>query len=388
MPISFPVGSLIMDPAKLLFLVVVPWGLFQLLQGRFGRVLIVDKLFLGFIAWMTISMFANHDAMVAIQYSGANALLLLGGYLSSRASIRSKQDFLALTRFLYLLIVFSLPFVIYEAIFDEPIVLKYLDKIPGIDVAGDGDQERRFGIARVQLVFDHPIHFGVFCSLAIPLLFIGLRRTLGKTRRLFRTGLASFACVLSMSSGAVLAMGAQYFLFGWDAATKSIRSRWSLFGWLMLFAYIVIELASTRSGLYAVAERLAFNPATARARKMLLQAGFEQISNDPLLGFGFYRLPGLPFWLSGSLDNYWLLIAVTFGVPAFLLYFGSILAAMILIGKRRYTQDRDLVPLRLGWMFMMASLCFSLLSVAVWGRMSAIVAFMFGAGIWMATKGD
>ncbi len=377
-----------MSPAKLLFLWVVPWGLFQLVQGRFGRVLIIDKLFLGFIVWMTVSMFVNHPPMVALQYSGANALLLLGGYLSSRASIRSKEDFLALIRFLYLIIVCAFPFALYEAIVDDPILLRWFDYIPGVEVAGIGGQDRRFGIARVQLVFDHPIHFGVFCSLAIPLVYVGLRGTLGPGRRLFRTGVSSFACLLSMSSGAVLAMGAQYFLFMWDAITKTVRSRWSIFGWLMLAFYVVIELGSTRSGLYALAERLAFNSATANARRMLLRAGFDQISNDPFLGFGFYRLPGLPAWLSGSLDNYWLLIAVTFGVPAFLLYFGAILAAMIIIGKRKFRRDIDMVHLRLGWMFMMGSLCFSLLSVAVWERMSVIVTFMFGAGVWMATRGE
>lgn len=377
-----------MSPAKLLFLGVVPWGLIQLFQGRLGRMLLADKLFLGFILWMTISMFANHDAMVAIQYSGANALLLLGGYLSTRASIRTKQDFLALTRLLYRIIFFAFPLVLYEAIFDDPVLLRFFDLIPGVDVASIGGQDRRFGIARVQLVFDHPIHFGVFCSLAIPLVFIGLRRRIGAGKRYFRTALTSTACLLSMSSGAVIAMGAQYFLFAWDWFTRSMRSRWSMFGWLMFFFYVVIELGSTRSGLYAVAERLAFNPATANARRMLMRAGLDQIGNDPLLGLGFYRLPGLPPWLSGSMDNYWLLIAVTFGVPAFLLYFGSILSAMITIGKRRFVQDLDMAQIRLGWMFMMGSLCFSLLSVAVWERMSVIVTFMFGAGIWMATRGD
>lgn len=383
-PVSVSLGGLVLTPVKTFYLFAAPYLLVQLLRGAYGQVVTADRLILAYLAWMTISMFVTHTAGVAIQYTGSNVLLILGGYLAARASIRTKQDFLGFIKLMTAIMLVALPFALYETLFDNPLVLRFLKMIPGLTVAREGMQEPRYGLYRVQFVFDHPIHFGLFCSMALSLVFVGLSKTLGWLPRMIRTGIASVCCFLSLSSGAVLAMGLQFGLFAWDWVTRNMRNRWRLFSILLAIGYTVLEISSNRWGLYALVERLSFNPMTAYVRKLLLEYGIAQIGRTPIFGVGFHPWE-LPSWMTGSMDNYWLLIAVVFGLPAFLFYAGGVVISLVRIGRRNFDSDPEMLALRRGWIFMMSSVCLSLFTVAVWGTMSSVIAFIFGTGIWMMT---
>ena len=149
----------------------------------------------------------------------------------------------------------------------------------------------------------------------------------------------------------------------------------------------MLELASTRPALFAIVARLSFSTGTAYSRLALFEYGMAQIRRTPILGNGYNPFP-MPPWMTGSTDNYWLMLAIVLGVPAFLFYAGAYLSAMIRIGRRNFDHDPVLHDLRLGWVIMMVGLSLTLATVALFGETSAIVLLIFGCAQWMQTAGE
>ncbi len=382
LPAYFSIGSLSMNPSKLLFLGIVPVLLVKLLRGNFGRLLPVDGLIFGYAAWMTLAMLANHTPRVAIEYTGSSTVTFLGGYLTTRATIRSKADFIALIRFLALVVILTLPFATYEVITSRTTIPRWLAEIPGFRSHGDINHDPRLGLWRAQVVFPHPIHYGIFCSLAFSLTFVGLTNVMGRFKRLLASGLIGLCCFFSVSSGPVLALAVQIGLISWSYFTRWMKSPWKVFWILLLVMYVVIEIGSNRPGIYAVVERLTFNSRTAFSRRVLFEHGVDQILRDPILGVGYNSWP-LPPWMTGSVDNFWLFLAVRFGLPTFLFFFGAFVWAMIAVGWRDFRADPDLNLLRRAWIFTMTSTILVLATAAIWGEIYSMVLFMLGSGIWM-----
>lgn len=383
-PAFFSVGSIVLTPSKFLFLFVVPVLTVNLLRGKYGRLLAPDYLIFGYAAWMTLAMLVNHTPRVAIEYTGSNTVILLGGYLTARATIRDKATFVALVRFLAWVVVLSLPFALYEVITSKTTIPRWIGQIPNVRSHGDINHDPRFGMWRAQVVFPHPIHYGIYCSFMFSLVYVGLYERLDWFRRAVVTSIVGMCCFFSVSSGPVLAVMAQIGLIGYAALFKNVERRWTLFWSVSIFAYIVAELASTRSAIYAIVTRISFNPSTAFSRRILFNYGVEQIQRTPVFGVGYNPWP-LPAWMTGSVDNFWLFVAVRFGMPAFLLLAATFIVSMVLAGRRDFRADPELLVLRRAWIFTLISVILVLGTVAIWGEVYSMVLFMLGSGIWFLT---
>jgi hypothetical protein len=89
--------------------------------------------------------------------------------------------------------------------------------------------------------------------------------------------------------------------------------------------------------------------------------------------------------MTGSVDNFWLYLALRFGVPTFLFLAGAYLISMIRIGGRNFRSDPDLLAVRRAWMFTQVSTCLVLATVAIWGEAYSLVLLMLGSGVWLET---
>lgn len=384
LPAFFSVGSLVFTPSKLLFLFVVPVLTLKLLRGTYGRLLPSDFLVFGYAGWMTLAMLVNHTPRVAIEYTGSNTVIFLGGYLTARATIRSKESFVALIRFLVVIVILTLPFAIYEVITSKTTIPRWLAQLPGIRSHADINHDPRLGLWRAQVVFPHPIHYGLFCSIAFSLAYVGLTERLRWFRRTIVSGLVGLCCFLSVSSGPVLALAAQIGLIGWTGLFRHNPHRWAIFWTLGIVSYIIAEIASGRSAIYSILTRISFSSQTAFARRILFNFGVDQIGRKPLFGVGYKSWP-LPAWMTGSVDNFWLFVAIRFGLPAFILLAGAFLVAMIIAGRRNFSADPELYLLRRAWIFTLVSLMLVLGTVAIWGEVYSMVLFVLGSGLWMTT---
>lgn len=383
-PAYYTIGPLSMNPSKTVFLVLVPILSVNLLRGAYGRLLLSDALIFSFAAWMTLAMLVNHPPIVAVEYIGSNMITFLGGYLAARATIRTRGNFIAFIRFLAVVIIFSLPFVIYETSTNRGTIPRWVAMLPNITSHGHVNHDLRMGLARAQFNFQHPIHYGLFCSMAFSLVFLGLKGIISDTRRIISAGIVGLCCFFSLSSGAFLAMLAQLGLIFWAFSLRWTPYRWQIFYILAIMAYAVIEIASTRPGIFAVVERLSFSSSTAHYRRQIFNHGIEQVKDAPFLGIGLNRW-NFPDWMTDSVDNHWLLIAGQYGIPAFLFMVVMFVYTLIALGRRDFSQDKQLVRLRLAWIITIISLMLSLATVAMWREIESLVMFMFAAGLWMRT---
>lgn len=381
LPVYFTIFGLLLSPARILLLILVPILAVQLMQGKFGGFLWIDRLVFLHVMWLIMSVFVNNPE-VAVTYTGSNAIVILGGYLTARASIRSREDFAALCLFLMKVVLLSLPFAILETRDSIMIIPRLIDKIPGISSSIDVDYLPRLGLNRVQFLFAHPIHYGLFCSCTVALCFIGLRDYLSLKARILITTALILCTFLSVSSGPILSMVTQIFLISWAILAKGLARKWRILTGLLAMLYAIAEIMSNRIAIYAIVSILSFSPNTANVRRVLFEYGSAQIARTPILGVGFNSWP-LPKYMTGSLDNHWLLLALIYGLPSLIFLFWAIFLTFYHLSISS-AKDSTFQNMRLGWVFTMISLLLTLSTVAIWGEMQSIFYFLFGSGVWMS----
>lgn len=384
-PASFSIGPLALSPSRLMFLVLVPFLTINLLRGKYGKVLPVDVLVFLNILWLTISIFVNNPAE-AVQFTGSTAVVVLGGYLTARASIQTAEHFASLCRFLGYVVLLSLPFALFEALTKQMIIMQLVDRLPGMNVFPRATHEQRIpGLYRAQFTFVHPIHYGFFCALVFAMVLSGLKGAISSGERWILGGAAAFCSFLSLSSAAVLTIAVQFALILWARATVNVKNRWTILITGLTVMYIILDIASNRPALIAVISRLSFNQATVQIRQRLFEFGTEQIGKTPWLGVG-YNDWGLPPWMSGSIDNFWLLQALIYGMPALLALAAAFIGGTFLVARRPLQPNSPMRDLRLGWVFMMVGMNLTLATVALFSVMYSMAFFIFASGLWIIAQ--
>lgn len=380
--VNFEIGPLFMTLSRLLLLILTPILLVQFVSGRFGKVLVTDWLVFGFLFWFSISTLKN-NAPVFLTFAGSNMLMLLGGYLLARAYVRGPRSFRQMVYLYGGVILATLPFAIYETITSTMPLARLIDQIPGVSASQDVDYPERRGLFRVQVTFTHPIHYGLFCTIAFAMVVIGLKdRIAGALRWLWGLAIAA-CCLFSVSSGPLMGIAAQIALIFYAVLTRSAKRPWIWLLRLGIVGYILLDLVSTRPAYFAIAERIAFSSGTAYARKIILEYGTQQIARTPIFGIGAGRRIPLPHWMTGSMDNYWLLIAVVYGVPAFALLFGAYVYAIWKSGRAGHDTDPETRNIQLGWAIATVGTMLTLATVAIWSEIATLIFVAFGSGVWL-----
>ena len=384
LPILFNAGPLALSGQRvLLMLFVVPLTV-QLLRGAYGPLIWTDFFFFLHVAWAALAITMNNPDR-ALQYVGSTGMEFLGGYLFGRAYIRSMGAFLALIRFLATLICCTLPFALFESFTGRAILIELIAKLPGFYSVAIIDIEARMGLERVQVIFAHPIHYGLFSSTAFSLVFVGLKDLVSTTRR-YMTAVIIGCCVfLSLSSGALLPIILQLFLIFWVYLLAGARQRWLVLLSLLIFAYVVIDILSNRPPMRVFMSYATFSAHNAYWRGIIFEWGMINVWGSPIFGIGLNDWVR-PFFLhSSSVDNFWLLNAMQYGIPGFLLLVIGYLPSLWRIGRRNFDTDQRLWLLRRSWMFTFVGLTLTLSTVHIWTSIYSFVLFLFGAGMWFLT---
>lgn len=382
-PLFFNLGPLTMTPLRSVLFVMVPILLGQLFSGRLGRIFATDILFILHLAWGAVALAVNNPDQV-VQQIGSVGIEFIGGYLVGRAYIRTRADFIALCKTVGVLVVIMLPFAVYETLTGNPIIITALNKIPGLRAVGNVAAEKRMGLERVQGVFTNPIHFGLFCSSTFALTLVALKDVLPTLRRL-ATGAAVAGCVFfSLSSGALLPIIMQSFLIIWAASFRKFNfdRPWTALLILAAIFYVVIDILSNRTPLEVFFSYATFSSHNAYWRGIIFQWGMKSVWAHPLTGIGLNDWVRPWFMHSGSMDNFWLVMTVRYGIPGFLLLASGYLLGVWGVARRRFAADPALSQLRQAWMFTIVGLTFTLCTVHIWTSIYSFVFFVFGSGIW------
>lgn len=389
-PIGFNLGPLAMTSLRLFLIIMVVPLMVNVFTGKYGKVFLTDYLFVLHILWAAVAIFVNNPSQM-VQQVGSVGMEFLGGYAVGRAYIRSPGAFMSLCRLLILAVCCLMPFALHETLTGRPIIVEAIRKLPSITSVPIISIERRLGLERVQGSFAHPIHFGLFCSVAFSLSFVALRGTVSEARRYLMSILIAATGFLALSSGALTAIFIQVALILWAAMFASVKQRWWILVALFALAYVVVDLLSNRSPIKVFMSYATFSAHNAYWRAIIFEWGVANvlgsvekgITGSPIFGIGLNDWIRPHFMNSGSMDNFWLVMAVRYGVPGLVLLAVGYIYAIARIMRRNFEGNERLTLIRRAWVFTFLGLSFTLCTVHVWTNIYSFTFFMFGAGIWL-----
>lgn len=371
-------GGITLSASRLVVLLAIIPLVMAWLGGAAGRIILPDLLMIAHAVWMLVAYIYNHGGE-RIPFGIITGIELYGGYLMGRIMIRSPEDFRRFFRYMLVAFVILLPFVLYELQTGRPIMQTISRTLFGISHGG-GAGGMRMGFWRVQSVMQHPILFGVFCSISIANIFYIWRENIAKA--LSGAGLALFLTFSSLSSGPLLAGMSQLCMILWGRMTGN---NWRALVIIAVALYLFLSVASNRGPLVLMIETLTFNPGTGWIRIHIYNHGMNNVWASPIFGRGLHDWVR-PFWLTPSVDNFWLLTAMRFGVVGFLLLVAA-LALNVWHIVRAKNLSATATRYRTGYMIGLVGLCFTLSTVHVWGPTYVLTLFYFGAGAWFFVQG-
>ena len=381
-PIIFYIGTIRLSFYRVFLIFTFIPCLISWASGRLGKVCPSDLFLFSYCSFSITSLVVNHGVQVALEPSGIVILETLGPYLLARRLIRNADEFLALSRIFLFTTIILLPFAMFETITGQNILLTIFDI--AFETFKDVPKDTRWGLDRVQGPFEHPILFGVFCSAGFGLSFY----VVGKEMELFKRSIcalpSSLGVFLSLSSGPLSALIAQIFLVTWDVILKSFKWRWVLLAGLTVVAYVTVDVISNRTPIKVFISHFAFDTHTAYNRILIWDYGSAEVLRHPFFGIGLNEWERA-WWMSTSLDMFWLVQAVQYGLPAalcFTLAFAHVVVSLSLLKDR----ERKILDYRTGFIITFVGLSLAGWTVHYWNATYCLFMFLLGSGVWMLAQ--
>ena len=375
LPVSAEIAGIRLSPVRAFLLAAFAPAVVYALSGRMGRWRVPDYIVVTFGLWMIAAIFVNEGAS-KLPYATVLALELVGGYLLGRLLVRNAADWKRLVKVHLWLIAIMAPFAAVELFTGIQLWAIMLDPIG--DVTWRGVSSRpRMGMERVLAGFDHPILFGLFCSIAAANIFYIWRHTV--MRALVGVGFVTGMTFASLSSGPLLSILVQAGLVGWN---ETMKGRWKLLAGLFATVWIFLSLASNRGPIILFIEKMTFSSHNAWMRVNQWEFAWAEVERNPLFGIGLGEWAH-PYWMSDSIDAFWLATALRYGLAGLIL----LVAAFVMMARTSFRAgplDETAARYRLGWGIGLIGLMFTLTTVHVWDAISVFVMFYLGAGGWYA----
>lgn len=387
LPLQPAVGPIRLPLFRMVLLVMFVPVFLAWISGAAGPIRRADIALLFYCFWAVLSFAVIHGPATAIETGGILTAETMSAYLMGRVFIRSADQFYAMVRVLFFVVVAMLPLALAEAFLGRAFILEYARMaVPNDFVYTTLYMEPRFGLRRVQGPFEHPILFGAFCGAIFALSWFVLGYGRGLVPRLTMTGIVGFTAFLSLSSGALAGLLAQTLLMGWNTVLSHVTNRWKILVQLILAAVVFIEIAAERSTPQIFLAYFAFNRSTAYNRLRIWEFGSASVLNNPVFGIGFNEWER-PFWMLSSIDMFWLVPGVRHGLPAMLSLQFVVLAIVIGVIFARGLDARQ-SAYRLGYVIALTGIYLAGWTVHYWDATYVILMFFLGSGVWFMDAGS
>jgi len=378
-PWIITVGQLRMSAYRFVLIAMLLPCLHMWLTGKAGRIRPADIALIAYCFWVFLAITMIHSFGHALQSGGMIFIETIGAYMLARCFIRNADDFFNIVNALFLIIATILPFAAYESLTGRNISREFFSIFH--ETFPDSYLDPRWGMRRVQSIFEHPILYGVFCAsiLALTHLVLGYERSF--VQRWLKTGTVTVAAFLSFSGGPITAMTAQTLLLGWNWAFSKIDARWRILCGFGLLAAISIELLSNRSVPVIFISYFAFDESSARVRVDIWNYGWQSALNHPLFGVGFNDWVRAP-WMSSSIDMFWIIDAVRHGIPAEFFMMLAFFAVYLPVALKKGLTDR-LSVYRTAYVIAMTGFFLVGWTVYFWNATYVVFVFLLGSGVWL-----
>ena len=377
MPFFFFLGGLRLSMYRLYLIVLAVPIMVRWMRGDADGIRAADVLVFTAAFWMMFTLFINHGVAEQLEFAGITFVETVVPYLIARVLIRDFAAFRTFVWWHFTAVMVLVPFALFENLTGRPILL---DMFRGVfSVYHDANHEPRLGLERAQASLPHPILFGVFATPAITLSWYVLGHKESFFKQIRRPIIAGLAVFSSLSSGAYFGVALQVFLIAWDKILKAVKNRWTIFTIIFGFLYIVLEIASDRNMFQIIATELAFSPGTAWNRIHIFNNAIDDVYRNPIFGIGHGDWTR-PSWMKVSIDNFWLVVALRFGVPAFFL---MVLCIIIICWQIvRAPLSGIYAKTRIAYLIVLASLCVCASTVHLWDATYCLFMFFLGSGLW------
>ncbi len=378
--VSLNLGGLRLSAYRVVLLLSFLPMLVRLLSGRSGQMNIFDAILGLHCVWAVAALIKWGGLAQGIESGGIYVIECAGAYLVGRLYIRSCEDFEAMARAYVAMVVGMLIFTVPEAITGIHILHDGISSVVGGRSAHF--IERRMGLERTFGPFDHPILYGVFSASAFSLAyFVVSERRLSNYQGMAKVAGVSLATFMSLSGGPYVVLLMQGFVATWERVLNRIHGRWvalfSLFG----LAYLAIDLLSTKTPFHVFVNYFTFSKQSAYNRILIWEYGTAEVARHPAFGIGLGDWQR-PSWMSDSMDNFWLVISVRYGLPALVLLLALLIGLVFTAGRRKDLPD-DWRRARHAWAFTLFGISVAAATVHLWNALFVLFLFLLGAGAWL-----
>lgn len=338
---------------------------------------------LAYAVWIVLALIYHMGVGQGLESGGIVALETIAPYLIARAYL---TDLDRLQRFLRFLIFLSL--VVASIMIIEMIAGRNLVRIISSALMGSENpvgEIGRFGLVRARGPFTHPIHAGVMAGGLLAIHWLTNPQTF---RRWLIALIMGFGVFASVSSGPFLMFLSQMGLLIYNKIAIRLRlpKHWLLLTGAGVALIVVLEIGSNRGAVLFLVQNLAFNAWTGFYRMLQWEYGSAEVLRNPIWGIGFGDWLR-PSWMrmNSSIDAFWLVTAMRYGLPALLLLVSSI----VLIWKKivvRLAKDADsqLRKISLAWLIVFFSWCFVGFTVHFWSHTYVFFCLLLGVGAAIA----
>ncbi len=366
---SVMVGDLRLSPYRMVLILAALPVLYRFLTGQAHGMIWPDALMLAHTLWAVAALFVTHGDL-AVEPAGIYALEAAIPYFLARTYIRSAADFEAFARVMAVLIALLIPWAAYESITHD-----ILRNPPVV-------YPPRWGLMRAYGPFEHPILYGTFCAAMFGIIFFALKDRVSASSRIMRGGAVLAATFFSLSAGPLTALVAQIGLAGWNWVLKNVRYRWLILAGMFAGAWGIVSLLSTRTPIHVFIWYFTFDRGTSYMRILIWEYGSANVAAHPVFGLGMGDW-ARPEWMPPSVDNFWLVTAMRYGVPAVAFLLLAMLWMCFQVGRNKKLEDQHARNCRLGWMFSLIGLIVAGSTVHYWNATFCLFMFLLGAGAWM-----
>lgn len=379
--LSLNLGNLRLSGYRVVLIVLFLPSLYVLLSGKHAKFGVFDGLIFGHAAWAVLALIKWGGIGQGIESGGIYVIECAGAFLVGRLYIRSYEDFEAFAKAFVWVVVGLLVFTLPEALTEIHILRDGFSAVLG----GPGAPyiDKRMGIERAFGPFDHPILYGVFSASAFSMAYyVVAKRDFRNIRGMSKTLGVVLATFLSGSGGPYVVLIIQICVAGWERILNGIVGRWRALFSLFAIIFVAIDVLSNRSPFHVFVTYLTFSPQSAYNRINIWNYGTAEVSRHPLFGIGLGDWVR-PVWMSDSMDNFWLLIAVRYGLPAWFMLVALLVGLVVVIGAKKKL-PQDWLNARHAWAFTLFGISVAAATVHLWNSLFVLFMFLIGSGVWMA----
>jgi hypothetical protein len=376
---SITIGGLRLTPYRGLLLAVTVPLLLRLLQNSRQPPHVVDYLVMAHAAWVVLALTVYGGIATGLESGGIYVVESLGAYLVGRVAVTSAEEHRALLRFMVTVLAVMFLFTLPESVTGKHFIRDAARTIvggPGLPII-----DPRLGLDRAFGSFDHPILYGVFAASTFAAAYYVLVREQLRAKAIGLMGIVGGSAFLSLSAGPFVGLACQGALIAWDRLTKGINLRWWALFSLFMLMWFAVSLGSNRSPIKVFISYLTFSPQSAYNRILIWEYGSAEVGRHPLFGIGFGDWVRAP-WMSDSMDNFWLLTAVRYGLPA-LIFLVAAIVVLAIRQARVSGRNADLNRHRMAWLAIIVGLAVSGVTVHFWNSVFTYFFFLIGTGAWM-----